>query len=47
MDVGGFAVLVASLEDLIAMKSAAGRPKDLADVAELETIRRVRRRLEA
>jgi hypothetical protein len=41
-DVGGFVVRVASIPDLIAMKSAAGRPKDLADVAELETIERVR-----
>lgn len=29
---------VASLEDLIAMKQAAGRPKDLADVAELQRL---------
>jgi hypothetical protein len=42
-DVGGFAVLVASLDDLIAMKTAAGRPKDREAVAELETIKRVRR----
>jgi hypothetical protein len=43
-DLGGFSVLVASLDDLIAMKQAAGRPKDRADVDELETIRRLRRR---
>jgi hypothetical protein len=41
-DLGGFSVLVASVGDLIAMKRAAGRPKDLADVAELETILRLR-----
>lgn len=42
MDLGGFSVLVASLGDLIEMKSAAGRPKDVADVAELEAILRLR-----
>jgi hypothetical protein len=38
-DLAGATVLVASLDDLIAMKRAAGRPKDLEVVAELETIR--------
>jgi predicted nucleotidyltransferase len=41
-DLGGFSVLVASVDDLIAMKTAAGRPKDREAVAELETIRRLR-----
>jgi hypothetical protein len=42
-DVGGFYVLVASVTDLIAMKRASGQPKDLGDIAELETILRLRR----
>ncbi|HKE77754.1 MAG TPA: hypothetical protein VKB54_00545 [Solirubrobacteraceae bacterium] len=41
-DLGGFSVLVASVDDLIAMKTAAGRPKDRETVAELEAIRRLR-----
>ncbi len=43
-DLGGFRVLVASIDDLLAMKRAAGRAKDLADVEELETVKRLRRR---
>lgn len=43
MDLGDFHVLVASIEDLLGMKRAAGRPKDLADIEELETIRRLSR----
>jgi Nucleotidyl transferase AbiEii toxin, Type IV TA system len=42
-DIGGFVVRVASVDALIAMKTAAARPKDLADVAELEAIDRLRR----
>lgn len=39
MDVGGVTVLVASLEDLIQMKRAAGRPKDLIEVEVLAAVR--------
>jgi hypothetical protein len=41
-DLGDFSVLVASIEDLVAMKRAADRPKDRADVAELEALLRLR-----
>jgi hypothetical protein len=44
-DIGAFSVLVASIEDLIAMKVAAGRMKDLVVVDELEAIRSLRERL--
>ena len=40
----GFAIRVASPEDLIAMKRSAGRNKDLADIEELEAIVDVRKR---
>jgi hypothetical protein len=42
---GDFAVLVASPDDMIAMKRAAGRPQDIADIAEWEAIKRLRRAL--
>jgi nucleotidyltransferase AbiEii toxin of type IV toxin-antitoxin system len=42
-DLGDFSVLVASVGDLVAMKLAAGRPKDLADVEELQAISRLRK----
>lgn len=40
----GIAILIASLDDLEAMKRAAGRPKDLLDLEEIEVIRRLRDR---
>lgn len=40
-DLDGKEVLVASIDDLISMKKAAGRPKDMGHVAELETIKRL------
>jgi hypothetical protein len=39
MDLGGFSVKVASLDDLIRMKRAAGRPKDLAELEILGALR--------
>jgi hypothetical protein len=39
--VGGVPVLVASIDHLVAMKLAAGRAKDRADIEELEAIRRL------
>lgn len=44
-DLGDFTVLVASPDDMIAMKQAAGRPQDLIDVETLAAIKRLRRRL--
>lgn len=41
-EVAGAAVRIAGLEDLVAMKKAAGRPKDRIYVEELEAIRRLR-----
>jgi hypothetical protein len=39
MDLGGFRVKVASIDDLIRMKRAAGRPKDLIEVEVLGALR--------
>lgn len=44
-DIGGLSVLVATPDDMIAMKHAAGRLTDLADIEELKAIKRLRRRL--
>ncbi len=43
-DLGNLLVRVADIPQLIAMKEATGRPKDLADIAELDAIARLRRR---
>lgn len=44
VDIDGIAVLVASLDDLEAMKRAGNRPKDKIDLEEIEVIRRLRGR---
>lgn len=43
VDVDGLPVRIAGIEDLIAIKRQAGRPKDLEDAESLETIRRARK----
>lgn len=43
--IDGVVVPIASLDDLESMKRAAGRPKDLLDLEEIEVIRRLRRQL--
>jgi hypothetical protein len=38
-EAGGLRARIVSLEDLLAMKRAAGRPQDLADIAHLERLK--------
>lgn len=42
VEANGGSVLVAGIDDMIAMKLASGRPQDLADVEELRAIGRLR-----
>jgi hypothetical protein len=42
VDLDGFIVAVAALDDLLAMKRTAGRPQDLIDIDALEVARRIR-----
>lgn len=39
-DLGGLTIYIASIDDLISMKTSAGRDKDLIGVAQLERIKR-------
>ncbi|MGB2710371.1 MAG: nucleotidyl transferase AbiEii/AbiGii toxin family protein [Conexibacter sp.] len=44
VDLDGIEIRVVSLDDLLSMKRAAGRPQDVADIDALLTVNRVRRR---
>ena len=43
IELDGHTVRVAAIADLVAMKQAAGRPRDLEDIEALEAIARIRR----
>ena len=43
IELDGYTIHLASIDDMVAMKRAAGRPRDLGDIDALEEIRRIRR----
>lgn len=46
VELDGIEIRIVSLDDLLSMKRAAGRPQDIADVDALLTVNRVKRRAE-